>query len=148
MALAFDVIYLVIGTFLMLVNRILYSVIARRALLGGDYKKLIMFLFIFFIPILIIFPQLKSSLNELTYPILVIGILSAIMCTFSCVNYFNKMTASNKNYILAMFLFVIADVLMVYNQFIMYKIYFVIIYTSIYYLARYLVCKAMIVYKN
>ena len=146
--LVFDVKFLALGTLFMIFNRLLYIIISRRAVSKQNYKKLLMFILIFFVPIIIIFPQLKSNLKELTYPILLIGVLSAIMSSFAFVNYFNKMIVGNKYFVYGMLLFVLADLLTVYNQFINYNFYYVIVYTSLYFVARYFVCEAMILNKD
>jgi len=146
--LIFEKTFLTLGTLFLLMNRWLYIIISRRAFSLKNYKKLIFFVFVFLIPVVIIFPQLKSSLNELVYPILLIGLSSAVMCAFAFVNYLNKMVFHNKYFVIGMLLFVLADILTVYNQFISYDPYFVITYTSLYFIARYTVCEAMIVKKT
>ncbi len=146
--LVYDVEFLALGTFLMIVNRAIYVIIAQQLMVKVNRKKLILYLLTFLIPVAVIFPQLKSHLKGLSYPILAIGLLSALMCSLAFANYLKKMNTQNKFFLLGLLLLVIADILITFNKFIDYKFYYVIIYTSIYYLARYLICKAMIVEKD
>jgi len=145
--LIYDITYLLLGASLMFANRILYVLISRKAMRKVNYKMLVTFFLIFLIPVVVIYPQLKTNLGQLTYPVLGIALTSVIMCSFAFVNYFTKMIIKNKFYVFGMLLFVFADTLMVYNSFINYNIIYVIIYTSVYYLARYLVCESLIVEK-
>ena len=146
--LIYDTDFLAIGTFLMIVNRAIYVIIALKLMLRINYKKVTIYLLTFLIPVVVIFPQLKEHLEGLSFPILTIGLLSALMCALAYTNYLKKMNHQNKFFLLGLLLFVIADILITINRFIDYKFYFVVIYTSIYYVARYLICSAMINEKN
>ncbi|TYP98777.1 YhhN-like protein [Tenacibaculum adriaticum] len=146
--LVFDDAFLIIGTLFLLINRVLYIIIARRAFFETEHKTLLLYFLPFFAVFAIVFPQLKSYLGELSYTILIMGLLSTIMALFAFINYLNKMTIKNKFFFLGMLIITIADILIAFNKFIDYKLLYVIFYTILYYIARYLICKAMIVEKN
>lgn len=146
--LIYDADFIAYGTFLMVVNRAIYVIIALKLMSVINYKKITIYLLTFLIPVVVIFPQFKSHLEGLSSPILAIGLLSALMCALAFTNYLKKMNTQNKLFLFGLLLLVIADILITINRFIDYKFYFVIIYTSMYYLARYLICNAMINEKN
>ena len=146
--LVFDAVFLAMGTYLLLFNRVLYIIISRRALLVLNRKKILLPLTLFLIPVLIIFPELKSYLGNLSLTILLIGITSAIMASFAFINYLEVMKKENQYFLGGILLFVIADILIAYNKFVSYNLAVVIFYTSIYFIARYFVCKAMLLEKR
>lgn len=142
--LIFDDSFLKIGTLLILANRFLYIIIARR----GFFKIKTKTLLIYLIPALFLFGAIfimfKPYLQEISLSFLLLGITSVTMIGLAFFNYLNDMSKENKLFLLGLLLILTADVLMVFNKFLDYKLTFVIFYTTIYYIARYLICLSMI----
>lgn len=146
--LIFEDSFLQIGALLLLLNRILYIIISRRALFETDLKTLLGYLIPSFSMFLLVYVLMKPYLAEISYSFFMLGLTSAIMILFSFLNYLNKMNSKNKYFLYGILLIVTADILIAYNKFLDYNLIYVIVYTSIYYLARYLICRAMILEKN
>ena len=72
------------------------------------------------------------------------GITSAIMIGLSFFNYLKAMNKKNMFFLFGILLIVIADILIAFNKFLDYHILLVIVYTIMYYIARYLICLSMI----
>ncbi|CAM1361150.1 lysoplasmalogenase family protein [Tenacibaculum xiamenense] len=146
--LIFDTDLLVIGSMLLIANRILYIIIARRAIFQTKLNLLIFYLVLCLLLFVVIYIVLKPYLKEILGIFMTMGLSSAIMILFAYLNYLNKMNRRNKYFLFGLFLIIIADVLMTFNKFLDYSIIYVIAYTMIYYIARYLICESMIVGKR
>lgn len=146
-SLIFDSDLLVVGTVLLIVNRILYIIISRRALFITNLKTLTFYFVICLLVFVVIYILLKPYLQEISYIFISLGITSAIMILFAFLNYLNKMNTKNKLFLFGLFLIITGDILMAFNKFLDYRMAYVITYTIIYYLARYLICESMIVNK-
>ena len=146
--LVYDNTFLIIGTLFLLVNRVLYIIISRRAFFNTDRKTLFLYFIPFFTVFVLVFPLLKSYLRQLSYTILLMGLLSTIMALFAFINYLNKMTNKNKFFLFGILLIIISDILTAYNKFLDYEFFYVVVYSILYYVARYLICRAMIIDKN
>ncbi|WP_158091338.1 lysoplasmalogenase family protein [Tenacibaculum holothuriorum] len=146
--LIFDSNFLLIGSLLLLLNRILYIVITRRALFDTKTGTLL----IYFIPCLllffIIYALLKPYVEQINISFILLGITSAVAILFSFLNYLNRMNKQNLFFLFGILLIVFSDVLSAYNKFLDYHLYYVIIYTVMFYLARYLICRSMILQKK
>lgn len=146
--LIFEDSFLLLGVLLLLLNRFLYIIISRRALKETDIKTLLLYLIPSLGMFIIFYVLMKPYLEEISSSFLLLGLTSATMILFSFLNYLNKMNARNKYFLLGILLIVVADILIAYNKYLDYNLVYVIVYTSMYYLARYLICRAMILEKR
>ncbi|WP_299108739.1 lysoplasmalogenase family protein [uncultured Tenacibaculum sp.] len=146
--LIFEDSFLIIGVLLLLLNRFLYIIISRRALKETDIKTLLLYLVPSLGMFIIFYVLMKPFLEEISSSFLLLGLTSATMILFSFLNYLNKMNTKNKYFLLGILLIVVADILIAYNKYLDYQLFYVIVYTTIYYVARYLICRAMILEKN
>lgn len=142
--LIFDDDFLMLGTILLLANRILYIIISRRALSDINPKNSLSYLLPSLLVFVIIYVLLKPYLEQISVSFLLIGISSVIVIGLSFMNYMNNMNKKNKLFFFGMLLIVTADVLIAINKFLDYHLAYVIIYTLMYYVARYLICESMI----
>ncbi|AZJ35502.1 hypothetical protein D6T69_08190 [Tenacibaculum singaporense] len=132
------------GVFLLLLNRVLYLIIARKAMYKTKLKTLLTYLIPGLILFLIISVLLRPYLKELSYSIFIICFLNATIVGITFFNFLNKMSKENLFFFLGIFLIITADFLIAYNKYIDYKLYYVVTYTIVYYVARYLICVSMI----
>ncbi len=146
--LIFDTDLLFIGSMLLIANRFLYIIIARKAIFTTKPSTLIFYLVLCLLLFIVIYIILKPYLKEIIGIFMTMGISSCVMLLFAYLNYLNNMNRRNKYFLFGLFLIITADVLMIFNKFLDYNIFYVIVYTSIYYIARYLICEAMIVGKR
>ncbi|CAL2104254.1 conserved membrane protein of unknown function [Tenacibaculum sp. 190130A14a] len=146
--LIFEDSFLLFGVLLLLLNRVLYIIISRRALKDTDIKTLLFYMVPSFGLFIIFYVLLRPYLEEISSSFLLLGLTSATMILFSFLNYLNKMNLRNKYFLLGILLIVVADILIAYNKYLDYNLGYVIVYTSIYYIARYLICRAMILEKS
>ncbi|WP_417800218.1 lysoplasmalogenase family protein [Tenacibaculum sp.] len=136
------------GVFFLLLNRVLYLIIARKAMHKTKLKTLLAYLIPGLILFLIISYLLRPYLKELSYSIFIICFLNATIVGITFFNFLNKMSKENLFFFLGIFLIITADFLIVYNKYVDYKLYYVIAYTIVYYIARYLICVSMIKKKS
>ena len=142
--LIFDEDFLKAGALLLLLNRVLYFILAKKSMLKTTIKSLLTYLVPGFIIFLIISYLLKPYLVEISFSVFFISLLDAIVIGLTFFNFLNKMTRNNLFFFLGIFLITTADFLMAYNKFVDYQLFIVIIYTVMYYRARYLICYMMI----
>lgn len=142
--LIFDDDFLTLGVILLLANRVLYIIISRRALFGLNPKTLLSYLLPSLLLFVIIYVLLKPYLEQISLSFLLIGISSAIVIGLSFMNFMNNMNKRNKLFFFGILLIVTADVLIAINKFLDYHLAYVIIYTMMYYVARYFICESMI----
>lgn len=142
--LIFDEDFLKAGVLLLLLNRVLYFILAKKSMLKTTIKSLLTYLVPGFIIFLIISYLLKPYLVEISFSVFFISLLDAIVIGLTFFNFLNKMTRNNLFFFLGIFLITTADFLMAYNKFVDYQLFIVVIYTVMYYIARYLICYTMI----
>ena len=142
--LLFGVDYLLIGTFLMIFNRIFYIAVPLKSIYKIQKKKLFTYSLLFFIPAFVALPLIISFLNQFSIFAIIIGVLSALMCSFAFLRNLTFNSSKNAMFFIALLILAIADFLIVYNKFILYDIFIVITYSTLYYLSRYLICKSLI----
>lgn len=143
----FSIESLYIGTFLITVNKILYSIIAIKSIKKINKKnitKFIVILGIYLLPILIIIPLISSFLKGFLIPTIIVSILDALMCYFAFLKFFSKPSNKNILYLIALTLLVIVDFLFVYNKFVSRNLIIIIAFSSITFISRFLICMAMI----
>ena len=142
--LIFDDVFMMLGIFLLLANRVLYIIISRRALFETKPKMLLIYVIPSLLLFTTIFVLLKPYLQEISLSFLSMGITSAIMIGLAFFNYLNEMNKKSKFFLFGILLIVTADVLIAFNKFLDYSLVYVIVYTAMYYVARYLICLSMI----
>ena len=142
--LIFDDDFMMLGILLLLTNRFIYIILVRKALFVTSAKTLLIFLIPSLLLFLTIFILLKPYIQQISLSFFLMGITSAIMIGLAFFNYLNTMNKKNLFFLFGISLIVIADVLIAFNKFLDYHILFVIIYTVMYYVARYLICLSMI----
>lgn len=76
--------------------------------------------------------------------IFMICLLNLIVIGVSFYQYLYNMTKDNLYFMLGIFLITLADFIIAFNKFLDYQLYYVVLYTVMYYVARYLICVAMI----
>ncbi|QXP73962.1 hypothetical protein H0I31_10845 [Tenacibaculum sp. AHE15PA] len=142
--LIFDDDFMMFGILLLLINRFLYIILARKALFNTSVKILLTYLIPSLLLFITIFVLLKPYIQEISLPFFLMGITSAIMIGLSFFNYLKAMNKKNMFFLFGILLIVIADILIAFNKFLDYHILLVIVYTIMYYIARYLICLSMI----
>lgn len=130
------------GAVLLIINRILYVIIVKDEVLKVPVKILLFYSLPFLVSFLLLFFMLIDS--EYSAVILIYGIFSVVMAVFAFVNYINTKHIENLWYFIAIFMIIVADALVAISTFQDYKVTYVVIYTFLYVIARYLICKAMI----
>mgnify|MGYP005988672849 CR=1 FL=1 len=142
--LIFDDDFMMFGILLLLINRFLYIILARKALFNTSVKILLTYLIPSLLLFVTIFILLKPYIQEISLPFFLMGITSAIMIGLSFFNYLKTMNKKNMFFLFGILLIVIADILIAFNKFLDYHILLVVVYTIMYYIARYLICLSMI----
>ncbi|WP_370642798.1 lysoplasmalogenase family protein [Tenacibaculum sp. Cn5-46] len=142
--LIFDDAFMMLGIYLLLANRFLYIILSRRALFKTKPKMLLIYVIPSLLLFTTIFVLLKPYLQEISVSFILLGITSAIIIGLSFFNYLNEMNKRSKFFLFGVLLIVTADVLIAFNKFLDYNIIYVIVYTTMYYVARYLICVSMI----
>lgn len=144
----YDPDFLIQGVILVLVNRLLYFVLLRKKIAQIKLSSLVIYLvpgIVIFGVILYLFsPYLKDMLNVL---------FVICFCNISLISiaYFNFLKNNNKKnlfFLLGVFMVSTCDFFIVYNKYLEYNLYFVLGYTTIYYVARYLICVSVIEERN
>lgn len=141
----FDDDFLMLSMNLLLLNRFFYIMIKKDVLKEISKTTLFKYSIPFFIFFLVIFPLFRNHLKSYFAPVLIIGLLSTVMTLLAFINYLRRITKKNKFFFLGLLLIVFSDVLIAYNKFIDYNFKVVLIYSITYYVARFLICNAMIV---
>lgn len=142
--LIFDEDFLKAGVLLLLLNRVLYLIIARKDMYKTKFKTLLTYLIPGLILFIIMSYLLRPYLKELSFSIYAICFLNATIVGMTFFNFLNKMSKENLFFFVGIFLIITSDFLIAYNKYIDYRLYYVIIYTIMYYVARYLICYSMI----
>lgn len=144
----YDPDFLMQGVVLVLINRILYFIFLRKKIAKIKLSSLLIYLipgFVIFGVILYMFsPHLKNMLNIL---------FVICFCNISLISiaYFNFLKNNNKKnlfFLLGVFMISAGDFFIVYNKYLEYNLFFVLGYTTIYYVARYLICFSVIEDRN
>lgn len=138
------------GTIFLLLSRIAYICIVRKALYCHPLKTIIKYSAPFFITFFIFFSLVYKKLGDLLYPSVVFGFLSIVMCLLSFLNYLDKNTSKSFYFFLGVFVLIIGDVLMTISHFIdeQQTYAYAIIYHTMYYGALFVICNSMIVEKT
>ncbi|CAL2092167.1 YhhN-like protein [Tenacibaculum sp. 190524A02b] len=140
--------FLIVAAALLFVNKILYIIIARRALFQTKLKTLLFYFTVCLLVFVIFYVMLKPYVEQISYTFILLGVSNTLAILFAFLNYLNKMNKENKHFLFGIFLIIFCDILMAFNKFLEYQILYVIIYTSIYYVARYLICRSLIIEKR
>ena len=142
--LIFDDNFMMLGILLLLMNRILYIILARRALFNTSVKTLLIYLIPSLLLFVIIYILLKPYIQQISLSFFLMGITSAIVIGLAFFNYLKTMNKKDMFFLFGILLIVIADILIAFNKFLDYHLFIVIVYTIMYYVARYLICFSMI----
>lgn len=94
----------------------------------------------FFVAFVLIIPLLSSYIYEnISIYSYVIGGLSVIIMLLGFINYLYSFSMKSKLMFLGLLI-----IIMTYNKFVDYEIFYIIVYTLMYCVARFLICEAMI----
>lgn len=140
----FDPDFLTEGVILVLIERFLYFIILRKTL----SKIKIVSLLTYMIPGILIFgtvlyiylPYLKDMLGTL----FIICFFNITLISVAYLNFLQKNDQKNLFFLLGIFMISAVDFLLVYNKYLEYNFYYVIAYTLVYYVSRYLICYSII----
>ena len=144
----FGINHVIIGSWLMIVNRAIYTIIPLREIIKFSNKTTLLYLSIFAVPVFIVLNLVFSFLGKFSTTTIIIGILLGSMCCFSFIRFLKTNTKSNVHYFIGLLILAIADCLIVYNQFISYDIYVVVFYNILYFASRYFICNSFIEKSN
>ncbi|WP_275316654.1 lysoplasmalogenase family protein [Tenacibaculum bernardetii] len=140
----FDPDFLREGVYLVLVNRFLYFIILKDTVLGLKFKYLRNYIipgfFLFVIISYLLSPYLKDMMNV----VFVICFFNISLIVVAYFHFLKRDDRQNRFFFLAVFLIGIADFLLAFNKYLEYNLIMVIIYTVMYYIARYLICLSII----
>ncbi|MDO6812517.1 lysoplasmalogenase family protein [Tenacibaculum soleae] len=142
--LIFDQDFLKGGILLLMFTRVIYLIILRKTILTIKLKVILPYIipgcFAFFIMSYLLY----SFVENMLLSIFMICLLNLIVIGVSFYQYLYNMTKDNLYFMLGIFLITIADFIIAFNKFLDYQLYYVVLYTVMYYVARYLICIAMI----
>ncbi|MDO6744119.1 lysoplasmalogenase family protein [Tenacibaculum soleae] len=142
--LIFDQDFLKGGILLLMFTRVIYLIILRKTILTIKLKVILPYVipgcFAFFIMSYLLY----SFVENMLLSIFMICLLNLIVIGVSFYQYLYNMTKDNLYFMLGIFLITIADFIIAFNKFLDYQLYYVVLYTVMYYVARYLICIAMI----
>lgn len=143
----FGIELLYIATFLIAINKILYSIISLKEIKKINQKNItsyIIILGIYILPILIVVPFISSFLKGFLLPTIIVSIIDALMCYFAFLRFFSNPLQKNLFYLIALTLFVIVDFLFVYHKFISSSLIIAMAFSTLVYISRFLICIAMV----
>ena len=140
----FDQEFLNEGALLVVLTRFTYLIILRKTILSAKLEAILSYLipstFVFVILSYLFYPYVEDMLMSL----FIICFLNLMIIGVSFYKYLNKMTRDNLYFMLGIILIGSSDFLIAFNKYLDYQLYYVITYTVMYYIARYLICIAMI----
>lgn len=139
---------LLIGSAFMIINKFIYSLISIKAIPKFLKKENIIILIIFMIPPLGILPLIDSFLINFSTITIIIGVLSTLTVFLAFIKCLANHTIANTFFLIGLFILIIADIFNLYNKFVSYELYMVIIYNIIYYVSWLLICISMIKQKS
>ena len=140
----FDPDFLREGLVLVIVERVLYFVILRKTLskieMGSVKKYVIPGVFVFIMSSYLLSPYVENMLIAF----FIICFLNLGLIGVAFFHLIQKKDRQNIQFFLGVFLIGIADFFLAFNRYLEYSIIMVIIYTVMYYIARYLICISII----
>lgn len=145
--LVFDTDFRLEGTVCLLLNRVFYIIILRDVVFQYPIKRTLCYSIPFLATFGLVFYMIHDFLGDLFYAGLLLGVLSVIMGTLAFLNYLDANRRQNLYFFLGIFIIIISDILMSISTFLGENINYIIFYHSSYFVARYLVYKAMLISK-
>lgn len=142
--LIFDQDFLKGGILLLMFTRVIYLIILRKTIFKIKLKVVLPYLIPGFFAFFIMSYLLYTFIENMLLSIFMICLLNLIVIGVSFYQYLYNMTKDNLYFMLGIFLITIADFIIAFNKFLDYQLYYVVLYTVMYYVARYLICIAMI----
>lgn len=142
--LIFDQDFLKGGILLLMFTRVIYLIILRKTIFKIKLKVVLPYLIPVFFAFFIMSYLLYTFIENMLLSIFMICLLNLIVIGVSFYQYLYNMTKDNLYFMLGIFLITIADFIIAFNKFLDYQLYYVVLYTVMYYVARYLICIAMI----
>jgi len=142
-----EMVFLYIGSGLIAINKILYSIISLNSIRKQNLKLTlnhIIILLIYIAPIFIILPLIESFLKDFLVTAILIGIISSLMCYLSFLKFLSSTTKGNLFFLIGLTLLVVVEIFYVYNKFVSKNIYIILSYQLTTFIARLLICEAMI----
>ncbi len=132
------------ATFLLLCNRVFYIIIIRHVFYKNPLQKLLLYSTPFVLTGGLIYYMVHDNLGDLSLAILAFYILSVILGLTTYVNFLDRNTIATRYYFFGIFLIFIGDALMAVYTFIEQSLVYTICYHTLYFAARYLICRSMI----
>ena len=142
--LIFDQDFLKLGSLLVILTRFIYLILLRETILNAKLEVILSYLIPSTFGFIILSYILNSFIENVLLSMYIICFLNLIVISVSFYKYLNNMTKDNLYFMSGIFLIATADFLIAFNKYFDYQLYYVIIYTVMYYIARYLICVAMI----
>jgi len=139
-----EVSLLTIGTSCLAINKFLFLIICIKNSNSSRLNRYGIFLIPFLITAIIFYSQINIHLSDLSNLTVIISILYVLLACIAFGNYLTRMTVDNKYFFLGILVLILADVLILYNQFVAYNFIFVATYTSLYFVSRFFICYALI----
>ncbi|SNR16019.1 lysoplasmalogenase family protein [Tenacibaculum jejuense] len=133
--------------FLLILNRFLYIIIIYHSILKYPLKTLLFYAVPFTFIFSMIYLILYEYVEEIQLLVFVMGLASICLVLFAFLNLLSKNNKKAFYFFLAALIFPIADVLTAISNYISPSPYFIIVYHFMYYFARYLIYKSMILKK-
>lgn len=142
--LVFDNNFLLVGSLLLLSNRILYLIILKNKIIKIEFRSLLLYIIPFFVVFFLVIALVKYKTGQMFYLIFITGLLSTLMASLSFYNYVSNATRKNMLLFFGLILIIVADIVATFNQFISYQLFFAILSNAMYYVARYFICYSII----
>ncbi len=133
--------------FLLIVNRFLYIVVIKSSVFPRLSAKMFIYVLPFILTFIAIYTLFYRYIDLIRVPVLLMGALSVILVFFTFLNLLNKNNNKARYFFWGTTLMPMADILMAFSDFVNNHISFIIIYHLLYYWARYLIYKSMILRK-
>lgn len=135
------------ATILLLLNRIFYIMIIRHVITQFPTKRILSYFIPFIVTFSLIFYGLSDSLGNMFYPVLIFGFISSFLALLSFISFLNKQSNKNFYFFLGIIIILLSDIFMALTTYLNEKVSFIIAYHLFYYVARYLIYKAMVIKK-
>lgn len=136
------------GTVCLLLNRVFYIMIVKNVLYKYSIKRLLSYSIPFFLMFFIVFYMVYDLLGDLFYPSLIFGLISVLLGLLSFLNYLDTTKRQNFYFFLGIFIIIVSDILMTVATFLDESMSYILIYHILYFIARYIIYKAMLVNKT
>ncbi|WP_373456517.1 lysoplasmalogenase family protein [uncultured Tenacibaculum sp.] len=130
--------------FLLILNRFLYIIIIYHSILKHPLKTLLLYAIPFVFIFSMIYLILYEYVNDIQLFVFIMGVVSIALILFAFLNLLTKNNAKALYFFLGVLIFPIADVLTTISNYISPSPYYIVIYHLMYYVARYLIFRSMV----